>query len=81
MITVYPILRQQMQDHGTTTKELAAIADIDVVSFHLKMCGIKRWKLTEALKICCFFRSPNIEHLFQKRSLSFCTKLLYHTKR
>lgn len=81
MITVYPILRQLMRNHGTTSKELAAIAEIDMVTFYLKMCGIKRWKLTEALKICCFFHSPNVEHLFQKQRLSFCTKLLYHTKR
>ena len=32
--------------------------------FHLKMLGIKRWTLTDAVKICGFFRCPDTEHLF-----------------
>lgn len=76
MITVYPVLSQQMKKYGMTFSELAAIADISVISVYLKMWGIKRWKLTEVLRICCFFRTPNAEHLFQKVRLSFCTKSL-----
>lgn len=76
MITVYPALRQQMRDHDITLKELSAIANINRVSLCLKLWGIKRWKLTEALRICCFFRTPNAEHLFQKRNFSFCSRIL-----
>ena len=71
MIPVYPVLRQQMRDHDMTFSELAAVADINKISLYLKMWGIKRWKLTEALRICCFFRTPNAEHLFQKRNSRF----------
>lgn len=71
MIPVYPVLSQQMRENGTTYSELAAIADISVISVYLKMCGIKRWNLTEVVRICCFFRTPNAEHLFQKRNYRF----------
>ena len=64
MITVYPVLRQRMKDYGITGKELAVATDIRPVAFYLKMWGIKRWKLTEAVKICCFFRTPDAERLF-----------------
>lgn len=64
MITVYPVLRQQMRTHGVTSRELAAVADISLWEFYLKMCGIKRWNLAEAVRICCFFRTPGVEHLF-----------------
>lgn len=67
MVTCYPMLRQRMIDYGTTYGELAAVANISKVAFHLKMVGIKRWKLTEVLRICCFFHSQDVEHLFQKR--------------
>ena len=66
MIAFYPVLRQRMKVNGTTFRELAAAANISPVSLHLKFWGIKRWKLTEALKICCFFNTLDVEHLFQK---------------
>lgn len=66
MVTYYPILRQRMLEFGTSYKALAAIADINIFSLHLKMLGIRRWKLTEALRICCFFRTHDVEHLFQR---------------
>ena len=64
MITVYPVLRQQMREHGVSSKEMAAISGISRITFYLKMCGIERWNLTEVVKICCFFRTPDAEHLF-----------------
>ena len=64
MITVYPILSQRMREQGVSSKELAAIAEVNIVGFYLKMLGIKQWKITEVLRICCFFRTPDAEHLF-----------------
>jgi hypothetical protein len=74
MITVYPMLRQQMQKHHTTFKELAAVAGVNTISLYLKMWGIKRWKLTEALRICCFFRYHDAEHLFSTERVLFVRK-------
>lgn len=67
MITVFPVLRQYMQKHGTTLKELAAITKLNIFTLCLKMWGIKRWKLTEAVSICCFFHTSDVEHLFSKK--------------
>ena len=64
MITVYPVLRQRMEEHGVTCRELSAIIGVNLIIFTLKMWGIKRWSLTEAVKICGFFRCPDTEHLF-----------------
>ena len=76
MITVYPILRQQMRKHNTTIKDLAVLTGENIISIYLKMWGIKRWKLTEAVKICCFFHHQDVEHLFSKRGCSFCSEIL-----
>lgn len=71
MITVYPVLCQYMRTHDISCGELAAVANVNVVSLFLKMCGIKRWKLTEVVSICCFFRTHDAEHLFEKRLFGF----------
>ncbi len=67
MITVYPVLRQRMRENKITSGELAVVAGMSRTAFYLKMCGIKRWKLTEAVKICCFFRTHDVEHLFVRK--------------
>lgn len=67
MITVYPVLRQRMKEQRITFKELSAVAGISSLAFHLKIWGIRRWKLTEAVKICCFFRTQEVEHLFVQK--------------
>lgn len=64
MITVYPALRQRMREYGVTNRELSAVIGDKPIAFRLKMLGIKRWKLTDAVKICGFFRCPDAEHLF-----------------
>ena len=64
MVAVYPVLSQRMKEHGVSVRELAAVAQTTVVAFYLKMWGIKRWSLTEVVRICCFFRTPDAEHLF-----------------
>lgn len=66
MITAYPVLRQRMKESGTTYRDLAKVADVDTITLYFKMVGIKRWNLTEAVRICCFFNTPETEHLFQK---------------
>ena len=67
MITVYPVLRQYMEEQGVSIRELSVIAEIKIFDLYLKMWGIKRWKLTEVLRICCFFRTPDAEHLFVRK--------------
>ena len=74
MITVYPTLRQHIRDHKTTMGELAAVLNVSRFSLHLKLLGIKRWKFTEAVKICCFFRTHDVERLFSKKSVLFVRK-------
>lgn len=64
MVTLYPILRQHMAQSGTSWSDLAAISGTNKFIFHLKMWGIMQWKLTEVVNICCFFRTPDAEHLF-----------------
>jgi hypothetical protein len=64
MITVFPVLRQHMRIHRTTKKELAAVLETNRIILQLKMWGIKRWTLTDAVRICGFFRYPYPEHLF-----------------
>lgn len=67
MITVYPVLRQRIRDQGVTYRELAAVTGVSWWTFCLKMWGIKRWSLTDAVKICGFFRYPDVEHLFVRK--------------
>lgn len=76
MVTHYPMLRQRMKECGTSYAELAAIADTNIVSLHLKMLGVRRWKLTEAVNICCFFRTHDAEHLFRRSKCLVCSKTL-----
>ena len=64
MITVYPVLSQRMKEHGVSARELAVVTQMTVLAFYLKMWGIKRWTLTEVVRICGFFRTPDAEHLF-----------------
>lgn len=64
MINLYPVLRQYMNRTGVSWSEMAAIAGVNKMVFHLRMWGITQWKLTEVLRICCFFNTPDAEHLF-----------------
>lgn len=64
MITVYPNLRQRMKEIGVTDRELAKELGISRISFQLKMWGIRGWTLTDAVRLCAFFRTPDAEHLF-----------------
>lgn len=72
MITCYPIIYRKLVETKTKYKELAAIANIDIFTLHLKMLGIKRWKLTEVVSICCFFNTQDAEHLFDKKFRIVC---------
>lgn len=66
MISAYPALRQRMRESGISYRDLAKIAEVDTITLYFKMIGIKRWKLTEAVRICCFFNTQEVEHLFRK---------------
>jgi hypothetical protein len=64
MIALYPVLRQRIKQTEISWCELAAATGINSFAFHLKMWGIKRWNLTEVVRICGFFNTPDAEHLF-----------------
>ena len=64
MIAVYPVLRQYIKNSGVSWRELSAVAGIHPLVFHMKMWGIKRWTLTEAVRICGFFNTPDAERVF-----------------
>ena len=70
MITFYPTLRQHMKEKGITNKELAAIAGMNRFALCLTLWGMREWKLTEAVKICSFFRTPDAQKLFYKNILN-----------
>lgn len=69
MLSVYPVLSQLMREHGVTRKELAAVTNLNRLTLYLRLWGIKRWKLTEAVSICCFFNTHDVEHLFHQKKL------------
>lgn len=64
MAMLYPVLRQQIRETGVSWTEVATSTRINPFSFHLKMWGIKRWTLTDVVRICGFFRTPDAERLF-----------------
>ena len=64
MITAYPVLSQRMKEHGVSVRELSSVVGMSRTTFYLKIWGMKRWSLTDAVRICGFFRTPDAEHLF-----------------
>lgn len=64
MIALFPVLRQHIKQTGVSWRELTAVAGMNSFVFHLKMWGIKRWTLTDVVKICGFFSTPDAERLF-----------------
>jgi hypothetical protein len=76
MITRYPVLRQQMIRNGATLRDVSEVAGISLFDAILKTWGIKRWKLTEAVSICCFFHMQDAEHLFRKSRFFVCSRTL-----
>lgn len=68
MIAVYPVLRQYIKNTGVSWRELAAVAGIHPFVFHMKMWGIKRWTLAEAVRICGFFNTPDAERVFVRNN-------------
>ena len=64
MIPAYPNLRQLMRRENVSYKELSNVAGMSKTAFCLSLWGFRRWKFTEAVKICCFFQTENIERVF-----------------
>lgn len=79
MRTIYPVLQEHISKHGTSFRELATITNSNIISLCLKMWGLKRWKLTDVVSICCFFNNPNAEHLFCRGKDAFVQEH-YNTK-
>lgn len=68
MVTVYPVLSQRMKEHNITSGDLAAVLGISRIAFQLKMWGFKRWTLTDVVRLCGFFNTPDAEHLFVRNN-------------
>jgi hypothetical protein len=64
MIALFPVLRQRIKQTNISWTEAAAVAGVSPFEFHLKMWGIKGWTLADAVRLCAFFRTPDVEHLF-----------------
>ena len=64
MIALFPNLRQRIKQAGLSWAEISAIADISSFNFHMKMWGIKGWTITDGVRLCAFFRTPDAEQLF-----------------
>lgn len=64
MITLFPNLRQRIKEKEVSWFDVAAAADMSLFVLHLKMFGIKRWTITDAVRLCGFFHTPDAEHLF-----------------
>lgn len=64
MIALFPVLRQRIREAGISWTELAVVTGESLFAIHMKMLGIKRWTLTDVVKICGFFNIPDAEHLF-----------------
>lgn len=64
MITLFPNLRQRINEAGVSWFDIAAATDMSLFVLHLKMFGIKRWTITDAVRLCGFFNTPDAEHLF-----------------
>lgn len=60
----YPVLRQKMRDYGVTNRDIALVLGTNRVVVLLKLWGIKKWTLSDAISLCGFFRYPYAEHLF-----------------
>ena len=64
MITVYPVLRQRIKETGVSWFDIAKATEMNLFVLHLKMLGIRGWTLTDVVRLCAFFRTPDAEHLF-----------------
>lgn len=64
MRVIYDRLYRLMADSGVSTRDLAAIAGTNTIAVWLKLRGIMQWKLTEVVRICCFFSVVDAEYLF-----------------
>ena len=64
MESVYPNLSDMMIKCGTTYSDLAHLIFVaeDVIS--QKMKGLIPWSLTEALSICFYFHTSDVDFLF-----------------
>ena len=67
MITLYPELCKQMRDHNISYRGLAAIAEVNIVTLHLKLMGLVDWRLPECIRIAQFLHYPDLEVLFLRK--------------
>ena len=78
MLSFYPVLCQYMKENNVTYRDLASITNNNIIALHLKMLGIKRWKLTEVVRICCFFHTRNAERMFTRKLCFVRSRTLWH---
>ena len=64
LVVVYPNLYQKMLDYGVSNLELAELLRVDIEVILDKMRGVTPWYLHEAVHICMYFDTSDVENLF-----------------
>ena len=66
-MALFPNLRRQIKQVGVSWVDVAAAGKMNIFDLHLKMLGLRRWTITDAVRLCGFLRSPDPEHLFVRK--------------
>lgn len=53
-----------LTEMGISVKDLSEGTEIEEQLLLQKIRGEKSWKLSEAIKVCCYLKNPNITKLF-----------------
>jgi hypothetical protein len=62
--TIYPNLSEKMLDFGASVTDIAKLLGEDVSVITDKFQGVLPWFLHEAIAICAYLGTSNIEKLF-----------------
>jgi hypothetical protein len=61
---IYPYLRKKMLDCGVSDIDLAELLNVEVSVITDKMRGVLPWYLHEALHVCIYLNTSELEKLF-----------------
>lgn len=64
MNSLYPTLEAVMEQRGASVKNLADVTGLSEEVVHLKMRGVREWRLSEAIAICRYLKYSDFRKLF-----------------
>ena len=64
MTNIYPNLAKKMAEYNTSVSALASLLNISIYSVYRRLRGYTEFKFIEIIKLCQFFKEPNVENLF-----------------